>query len=252
MNPIVVGTVNDHPHYLACIPFFFKSWSALGYEPYLLYIGVTLPAELIELQKKHTIVQFNPPPGFHSAYIAQSIRLYWTSLVSTDLDRQVLITDIDIVPLSNRFFKEELLSYDKTKFHAIDYMNTLKNYGYLPMCYNIATVRLWREFNNVTTLVQLQEKYKDPVVYSGTHGGIGWFADQHLLTILFKRLDKKGMYHNNTDRRLERGSILVGSEELVNQLKIDYYRDYHIFANQVYSMEQRDRTQFVCDIRFNH
>jgi hypothetical protein len=233
--------------YLACVPFFFKSWNALGYEPYLLYIGETLPAELRTLQKIHTIVQFNPPPGFHSAYIAQSIRLYWTSLVSTDLDRQVLITDIDIVPLSNRFFKEELLSYDKTKFHAVDYMNTLKNYGYLPMCYNIATVRLWRALNGISTLAQLQEKYTDPVVYSGTHGGTGWFTDQIVLTTLFKQLGTQAEYHNNTDRRLERWDINVGSVELMDQLKRGVYRDYHIFANQVSSMEQRDRTQFVCD-----
>ena len=202
MRPIVVGTVNDHPHYLACVPFFFKSWSALGYEPYLLFIGATLPEELRTLQTTHTIVQFIPPPGFHSAYIAQSIRLYWTSLVSEDLDRQVLITDVDIVPLSNRFFKEELLSYDKTKFHAVDYMNTLKNYGYLPMCYNIATVRLWRMLNGISTLAQLQEKYKDPVVYSGTHGGAGWFTDQVVLTTLFNRLGPQAMYHNNTAPRL--------------------------------------------------
>jgi hypothetical protein len=58
------------------------------------------------------------------------------------------------------------------------------------------------------------------------------------------------MYYNNNDRRLERGDIHVGSVELVDQLKTDYYRDYHIFANQVSSMEQRDRTQFVCTTRW--
>jgi FkbM family methyltransferase len=256
MTTIVLATVNEHIHYLACVPFFFKSWTALGYTPYLVYIGSTLPTELIELQKLYTIVCFTPPPGLHTAFVAQSLRLYYPSLVSSDPNQSVLITDIDIVPLSARFFKEELLSYNRSKFHTIDYKHTLYNYGYLPMCYNFGTVKLWKELSGICTLADLHARYveyqKSASSYSGAHGGAGWFTDQIDLTTMVKRLQSTGLveYHNNTDPRLERCDIVVGSGELVHRLQTDYYRDYHIFSNQVSSMTQMDRTQFVCESRF--
>ena len=252
----MLATVNEHIHYLACVPFFFKSWTALGYTPYLIYIGSTLPTELIEFQKLYTIVCFTPPPGLHTAFVAQSLRLYYPSLVSSDPNQSVLITDIDIVPLSARFFKEELLSYDRSKFHTIDYKHTLYNYGYLPMCYNLGTVKLWKELNGISTLADLHARYeeysKSASSYSGAHGGAGWFTDQIDLTTMVKRLQSTELveYHNNTDPRLERCDIVVGSAELVHRLKTDYYRDYHIFSNQVSSMTQMDRTRFVCESRF--
>jgi len=54
-------------------------------------------------------------------------------------------------------------------------------------------------------------------VYAGTHGGAGWFTNQHVLTTLFERLRPQAMYYNNNDRRLKRGDIHVGSVELVDQ-----------------------------------
>jgi FkbM family methyltransferase len=256
MSSIVLATVNDHPHYLACVPFFFKAWTSLGYTPYLVFVGTTLPPELVELQKMYTIVSFTPPPGLHTAFVAQSLRLYYPSLVSDDMTQTVLITDIDMIPLSARFFKDEVGSYDRSKFHTIDYKHTLYNYGYLPMCYNFGTVKLWRELNGITSFADLQHRYidysKSASSYSGEHGGAGWFSDQIDLTTMVKRLQSTGMahYHTNTDPRLERWDILVGSADLVHRLKTDYYRDYHIFSNQVSSMTQMDRTAFVCETRY--
>lgn len=176
----VVVSSDLNPRYLDAWSVARDVWRAVGgVEPHLVLIAPPgdVPAALADDPRVHV---FDPIPGLHTAFQAQCIRLLYPALL--DADGTVLTSDVDMIPLSRRFFQEPVAQMDQRHFLA--YRDVLLESGEVPICYNAALPAVWSEVFDVRSPDDVRRRlseWGDGLVYDGTRGGEGWFADQVIL-----------------------------------------------------------------------
>ncbi len=173
---IVLGATNDNPHYYKFIPSQIQFWGYFGIKFVAVYVGAELPAELVPF-KSH-IIMWPHTPQLHSAYVAQVIRLFMPSLLCMPEDECVMITDMDMLPASPRYYIEGLDKFGPEDF--VYYRTRDKNQLY--MCYNAANSRAWATMFNIHSVqdvcAMLVAFY--PPEYN-VKSNNRWFADQLIL-----------------------------------------------------------------------
>jgi hypothetical protein len=184
---IVLTASNNNERYISCVPFFIKFWllhrsKNYNLEPRVIIVAERIPDELL-IYSRYLILESDFDP-YHSALVAQSIRLLVPSKISAD---HVLISDVDMLPLSRRIVAN-CLAAAHTEVDFIVYRDVLTE-NEIPMCYNFGSPSAWR------SLIYGDENYNDHLeilgkelnsrgghnAYSGEHGGRGWTIDQELL-----------------------------------------------------------------------
>ena len=175
-NVLVATDMN--PLYYKFIPIFIKTWNKLF--PNVKVTIVVVAKELVDelLPYKDNIVLFPPIENMNTAFIAQNIRLLYPALIDTE--GGVLITDMDMLPMSRKYYTEQIKNIDNTKFVCYRPLSCVGK-NEMVMCYNIALPNIWRDIFNINTtndiIDTLQYIYKNNY-YAGTHGGAGWNIDQ--------------------------------------------------------------------------
>lgn len=123
----VIMACDDKKYYLDFWPLVSKVWTLkFGIHPVLILFGNKKKLNISE--KYGTVVEFDKNPEALSHIEAQWVR-YWYPI--TEPDTTWLISDIDMFPISKRYFIDTLLDVRDDAF-----INLNANGDYFPACYN--------------------------------------------------------------------------------------------------------------------
>ena len=177
----VLASVNNNPSYYMFIPKQIMLWKRFGIKFIAVYVGEKIPDELISYTDH--IILWNNNLDINSAYVAQNIRMYYTALIDLPEDEIIMITDMDMLPMSSDYFVKGLEQFQMEDF--IYYRNVDWNQIY--MCYNAAHPKIWGKLFNIQNHEDIKYRlYENYIMqYNGIPGSTGWCIDQ---LIMYKKL----------------------------------------------------------------
>lgn len=219
----VLTGVNENILYIDFIPLFIKQWKKLypNIDIKIILISDNIPEKFIEYLDN--IILFKPIDGISTVFISQYIRILYPAILN--YQNGVLITDIDMIPMNNKYFTENIESIEEDKF--IYYReNVCFNTRQIAMCYNIAKPKIWSDIFEINTIKDIEDRLikigKNPQWCSDQldlyNYVFKWNKDTNNLVCLkendtkFKRLDRHGITLNN---------------DIINNIKSGLYTDYH-------------------------
>ena len=231
----VLTAVNDNKLYLDFIPIFIKTWNKLypNVDLKIILISEKIPNEFIKY--KNHIILFKPIKNVVTSFTAQIIRIYYPSILK--YNNGVLITDIDILPMNNKYYTKNIQNYDNNKFiYFRDHILLDKNQ--IIICYNVALPSTWQDIFKIYTTedirITIQNIYNKKKIIEG-HGNKGWNTDQREL---YLNVMKWNSHTNNLIcidetksgfNRLCRGMKFGLSEKIKNKIKNGEFSDYHCY-----------------------
>jgi hypothetical protein len=156
-------------------------WSKFNINFIVVFIGETIPKELQEYSKN--IILWSKNLDINTAYIAQNMRLYYPAILNLPDDEIVMITDMDMLPMSCSYYTYDIEKYNIDDFIYYRYVDGNQIY----MCYNAAHPKTWSKLFNINSEIDIEtELYKNyNSLYTVNGGDTGWFIDQE---ILYKKL----------------------------------------------------------------
>lgn len=230
---IVLTSCNLNNYYLNLYPYVFKVWKErFCLDLYLILIAETIPDDL--LKYKEFIILFKPIPEINTTYIAQVIRILYPCLFN---NLNILITDIDIFPISKKYFFDSIENFSNEQFIA--YTNRYVKNNMIAICYNVANSSVWKKVFNINNIEDINNilvsNYNNK--YTGIKNCEGWYTDQQLLYNYIQNFDKV-IFLNDNDigyKRLD-GKSANKLLEIKNNQKnildnIHIYSDFHIIRN---------------------
>jgi hypothetical protein len=228
----VVVSSDLNPRYLDAWDLTRRMWSEVGgVRPHLVLVApaTDMPPALAIDPLVHV---FEPIPGLHTALQAQCIRLLYPALLDTE--GAVLISDVDMFPLSRRYFHVPIERVDER--HFVAYRDVLLPGAQIPICYNAALPAVWANVFDVRSPGDVRERlsqWGEGLVYEGTHGGQGWLTDQ---LILYRTLIERSRAHGDVwilrdeftgfERLARRNGQLADSER--DRIRRNRYADFHV------------------------
>lgn len=235
---IVLTACNNNSYYYNLYPFVYKVWKQrFNLDLYMVFIFDedidSIPEVLIPY--KNYIILFKSIPNINTCYIAQIIRLLYPCMIP---NKNILITDMDIIPISHDYFINSVQSISDDKF--ITYSDRYIDKKMFAICYNLANSNIWKKIFKINSLSDINDfiikNYNTG--YTGQKNCPGWYTDQEILYISiiefpeyiiilqdnligYNRLNGKSAnslenIKNNKDQYLE---------------KILTYSDFHIIRN---------------------
>ena len=234
-----IVTASDlNKEYVDFIPTFIKSWNKIlpSAQVKIVLIGETIPENLIEYS--NNIQLFKPIQGMKTAFQAQCIRLLYPRFI--DGGDGVLISDMDMIPLNQKYYTEPIKNIDDNTFvsYRAFFNNgsengniTKENPIDIPICYNVATPNIWKEiFGSEDNETMLKRWYSDKN-YNGIHGGKGWGTDQKMLLDYFINYKgKKVLLKRDTlgfNRLVLNNFDNIDKNTISYDIKSGIYSDYH-------------------------
>ena len=173
----IIASTNSNPNYYLFIPKQIKFWSHFNINFIGIFVGESIPFELEEYSQN--IILYNRNPNINSVYIAQNIRMYYPSLLDLPEDELVMITDMDMLPMNDSYYKTGLENFSKDDF--IYYRHIDQNQIY--MCYNAAHPKTWSKVFGINTIDDIEEQIEKSYdkTYTGVPGESGWYSDQLIM-----------------------------------------------------------------------
>lgn len=166
--------------YLDLWPVARRAWKEIArLEPVLVLIAEP-DAVPPKLEADPAVRVFPPEPDLHPAFQAQCIRLLYPPLL--DAEGAVLTSDIDMVPMNERYFHRPLMRIDRR--HFVSYRDVLPTLGELPICYNAALPATWASLFAIADADDVRARLRswaEGIDYAGVRGGPGWTTDQRRL-----------------------------------------------------------------------
>ena len=237
----VLASVNNNPAYYMFIPKQILFWNHFGIKFVAVFVGNQIPDELTAY--KENIILWNNNLELNSAYVAQNLRMYYTALLDLPTDEMVMITDMDMLPMSADYYTTGLEHFKIEDF--IYYRNVDGNQIY--MCYNAAHPQIWGKLFGIHNEEDVKQKIYENynVHYNGVPGSTGWFIDQ---LIMYQRL-----IHYEHLKVLNRPIKRLEMNDYENHLKrkdenfIKNYDDAHFhrnyFKNEVFILNAEEQLQ---------
>ena len=177
----VLGSTNLNPQYYMFVPKQILFWKHFGIKFIGVVVGDKIPDELKDYSDN--IILWNRNLDINTAFVAQNLRMYMTALINIPDDEMVMITDMDMLPMNDKYYKEGLENFKKEDF--IYYRHVDGNQIY--MCYNAAHPNTWSKVFSITNEDDVEKIINETYInqYSGIPGGKGWYTDQE---IMYKKL----------------------------------------------------------------
>jgi hypothetical protein len=229
---LVLTGGNINSHYTPLFKLIHKIWkSRFNLDCYLILISKYIPDYLLEL--KEYIILWDPIEGINDIYMAQVIRILYPCLFK---NKNILITDLDIFPVSKNYFLDSIKDYSNDCF--ISYTDRYFNNKMLAICYNVANSTVWSKIFNIKNKTDINNflinKYNKD--YDGRKNCPGWYTDQ---TELYKHIknwnecedkfillnDKKLNFKRLNNRQVNKEKIVKDFDNILNNL--NYYTDIH-------------------------
>jgi hypothetical protein len=173
----VIGSVNLNPQYYMFIPKQILFWKHFNINFIAVIVGENIPDELKEYS--NNIILWNKNLHLNTAFVAQNLRMYYSALINLPDDEMVMMTDMDMLPMSKGYYTDGLEHFTKNDF--IYYRHIDGNQIY--MCYNSAHPHTWGKVFGITSQDDIERKINDTYNngYSGVPGHTGWFIDQEIM-----------------------------------------------------------------------
>jgi len=229
----VLTACNLSDHYLNLYPSVVKVWKKkFNLDCYLILIATSIPDFLKEHEKN--IILFEPIEGINDIFIAQVIRILYPCLFN---NKNILITDVDIFPISYNYFIKSIENIDNNIF--ITYRDAYLKQKMIGMCYNLANSETWKEIFGITNIDNIICAIKQwyNTNYTGEKNCPGWYVDQQKLyeyVMQWKQKDATRLIiltdHNMNFKRLDkrrREYILQNIDLVKNDLRKGIYTDFH-------------------------
>ena len=221
----VLGCVNDNPRYYRFIPYQIEFWNHFGIRFVAFFIGDKVPEEL-EPYQEH-IRLWNKTPELSSVFVAQNLRIYAPTLLHIPDDELVMITDMDMLPMSETYYKAGLEHFEKDDF--IHYNEEiLHNTKEIFMSYNAAHPDTWGKAFDIHHEEDIVQRLRDAYMQGDSYnpGSVGWFIDQHTLYNYLTKYPRFHMLHRCV-KRLETWHYQQHMIESPNTIFIDQFDDAH-------------------------
>ena len=240
----ILTAVNNNTMYMDFIEIFIKTWNKLYPEVdvKIIFIINEIPNELKKYENNFIHI---PPDKLEIPFegipvICTYIRFLYPALMNYDCG--VMITDIDMLPMNNKYFTEIIKPYSNDK-----YINTRDwNDGFqFACCYNVATPKIWSDIWNIKTFDDIVNKLKYvwyydlhniPAKLLNTGPYKGWYKDQidaYNNVLKWNKITNNFVVLKDCDtkfRRLCRGNYNeFHTEYFLNNVKNGYYTDYHCY-----------------------
>ncbi len=242
-----------NPDYLDFYPLVHDAWQqVVGIDVRLVLIADEIPPNLHAY--KQSITLFTPLPGVHTAFQAQCIRVLYPALMGSEYADAILISDMDMLPMSRRYFAGTIRNIDTDSF-VVYRAGVLERKGQLPIMYNAALASTWGEmFPGLRDEGDVREvlmqwwseapdyavkTWVETPVYTGPSAGSDWATDQTRLFSAVARWtvaagEARLARLDDADtrfRRLDRHD-LTDLEKIIMQrahlLRAGYFTDYHM------------------------
>jgi hypothetical protein len=238
----ILTAVNENPIYLNFIPLFVETWKKLypGIEIKIILISEKLDDKFKEYE--NYIILFKPIENVSTNFISQYIRLLYPCLLN--YKNGVLISDIDMIPLNRKYFTENIIPYDNTKF--IYYRDKVCfEHNQIAMCYNVAVPDIWKDVFNINSIDDINKRLIDvfkSIKYVDGHGKLGWCTDQIDLYKYVMDWNKKTnnliCLKESNFRRLDRHTFNINDLKFQKLISDGYFIDYHCFRPNEFVYQQ--------------
>lgn len=227
---LVLTACDLSDHYLHLYPSVRRIWKKrFGLDCLLILVANAIP-DFISKDCIPSIILFNPIPNISSIFVAQVIRILYPSLLG---DKNVLITDVDIFPISYDYFIKSIESIPDDRF--VTYRNKYMKQSMMSICYNVAKGTTWKEIVGTEDLTSCIKHWYNSS-YNGRKNCDGWFTDQQKLYQLVMKwntsshrlvvLQDEKMKFNRLDKR-QRKYILENRSRVKTDIKSGIYTDFH-------------------------
>ena len=175
----VILSSNDNPNYIQFWPIVSEAWNLMGVEPILIYTGEQ------KLNLKGNVINFFSK-NMDSSFVAQNIRILYPSLLDGNI---CLVSDIDNLPLSKKYFVDSVLSYNDDSF--IIYRPDACPPNMISMMWNAARSSTWKEIFNIDSEKNLEKYLRKWYTKKYTIEGTAWYTDQIKLRKYVNKFSKK-------------------------------------------------------------
>jgi hypothetical protein len=214
MNNIdyVIISSDDNPLYKDFYGIVAKRWFELGFKTY--FINITDNDEIVK-NEWGVIHKIKSIDGFSTGFQSQIVRLFSPNLI----DGNILISDIDMLPISSRYFNEQV-SYLTNDNIVLCSGQPYSDVPFYPMCYVISNSKVLKKTLGIDNL-SFEEYCK--MIKEQYH--LAWNSDENFLYDKLKNfqgiLTKK---ERDFKKRIDRSSWMYD----INLIKNDYYIDSHL------------------------
>ena len=175
----VILSSNDNPNYIQFWPIVSEAWTLMGVEPILLYTGEQ------KLNLKGNVINFYSK-NIDSSFVAQNIRILYPSLLDGNT---CLVSDIDNLPLSKKYFINSVLDYENDSF--IIYRPDACPPNMISMMWNAAKSSTWKEIFNIDSERNIEKYLKKWYTKKYAIEGKAWYTDQIKLRKYVNKFSKK-------------------------------------------------------------
>lgn len=223
---VLIGS-NEDPMYLDFWPIVSKVWrEKFNIVPVLGLI--TNEKEEITNDQYGMIVKLKNIDGYNSGLLSQLVRLFLPKYVNGNC----IISDIDMIPLSKKYFIDDIKQYDENDFIILSshHPQTIKINQY-PMCYVIGNSKL---FNDLFDFNDDWENFIKKIPNNG------WYTDQLFLyekiknnkNINFNFPEREGGFFKN---RIDRINWVYKVDDVISGKYIDSHllRPYKKYKREI-------------------
>jgi len=226
INYALIGS-NENPDYLDFWPLVSKVWrKRFNITPVL---GL-ITGNKIEIKEDNQGIIIKIPilDGYETSYLSQIVRLYLPKF----LNGNCIISDIDMIPLSKKYFLDDLKKYNEEDFIILSSHHPQTfNINQYPMCYVVGSDLIFKK------IFPLEYNWLDFVKNIPNNG---WYSDQIYLyeminkavNINFKFPERFGGFEIN---RIDRVNWVYSIEKLLSDDYIDCHslRPYNSYKKYI-------------------
>ena len=218
-----IMAVDDNPLYSDFWEPVSKCWRSMGITPILFYFG-----NKKSFSDEDYVIRQSFVDGIPHALQTLFIRYYGPKLL--DKDKVSIISDIDMLPLSEYYFIEQISGItDDKHVHLNPCMST---YGRVPSCYHVAKNSTFVKTFELDRFLSFKESLEYCLTFQEQGHTTGWFADENFATKMFEKnpdnivlVPRKG---GQNGHRIDRASndhwALAWDEDLISE---QHYYDCH-------------------------
>lgn len=207
---LVIHSSDSNPFYLDFWPLVSRVWKEkFGLEPILLYIDENHDIPIDDTYGK--VVKYKPIAGVPQYLQCLWIRYWYPSEVP---EKVCMISDIDMFPISKRYFIDQIASVPDDK-----YVHLNPTHEFLPSCYHVAKGYRFKQ------VLSLEDTWEESVI----------------------ALHKRELGHDCFDgtNAILKGKLQWGSDEEYATRKVRGYSDQSIFVMIPRKHQRLDRSYWV-------
>jgi len=213
----VVVSSDTNPMYSDFYPIVSKKWNQLGFD--VIYLKI----DNHETELKHTeyglMKTFKAVEGIDTGFQSQVVRIYASMLF--DESKNIMMSDIDMLPLNSDYFSENALKANENEI--LIYSGQPYDNPYFPSCYILGNT------NILKNIFELENNYDDFIKKLASYSKCEWNTDEHYMYDKLIKYNNKIILERDFNRRVDR----IDNDRWKypvdeNLLKAGYYIDSHM------------------------